>query len=285
MTTVTLKRNGTSVDIPLIDDSSGAPVISRDVGKPQQSFAEQSGALNPRHQDFRAGLETVTMVGRFSSATAYDDAATLAGLIKEQPGGTALTLEIPHNEFPSPMSVVPAPAQDGALTQSYLSGVTDDVQLELSLTRVNNVRGTASRSADIQTTSGSGPIQLTDGSTTVDIVTEVEVEWAIGQPNTTVRGETTNVLPYAIQKNKAAYEAFSISWQHVENAVANINDIVELVGQQLGRDALTLDFNGEFGLGSVSVAPAGGSALRHQRVAGEAGTALVPTLDLRRVRT
>jgi hypothetical protein len=286
MTTITLSRGGTSVDIPLLSDSGGTPLITRSVGKPEQTLTEQSGALNPRSQDFRAGLETVTAVGRFRTASAYADARTLAGLIKEQQGGTALTLEVPHGEFPSSMAVVPAAGQEEAVSISFLPGTKDDVQVQLNVTRVGSARGTASRSADIATGSGSGPIQLTDSTSTVDLGTNVEIEWSLGQPNYAVRGQTTRPFPYVIQKNKAAYEAFEVSWEYTSSAVSNINTIVDdLISPQLGRGALTLKFNGVFGLGSVDVVPVGGSGLRHQRISGEAGTTNVPSLSLRRVLT
>lgn len=286
MATITVRRDGTSVEIPLLSDSSGTPLLTRSVGKPEQTLQENSGALNPRSQDFRAGLENITAIGRFVSPSAYGDARALAELIKEQRGGTPLTLEIPHGDFPNAIPVVPAAGQKEAVTISYLPGATDDVQVELNLTRVGTARGTASRGAGIPTATGSGPVQLTDGANTVDLVTGIEIEWSLGQPNYTVRSETTRPYPYVVQKNKAAYSAFSISWEYTADAVSSINTIVDkLVSPQLGRDSITLDFNGEFGLGAFDVVPVGGSALRHQRLAGESGTTTIPSLDLRRVRS
>jgi hypothetical protein len=284
VTAVTLRRDGTSVDIDLLSDSGGTPLITRSVGKPEQTLTDRSGSLNPRSQDFRAGLETVTLVGRFVSDTAYADARALAGLVKEQQGGTALTLAVPHGEFPDSMSVVPASGQEEAVSMSFLPGTVTDVQVEASFTRIDSARGTASRESDIPTSAGSGPVQLTDGTNSVAFETGVEIEWSLGQPNCVVRSATTRPLPYVVQKNKAAYEAFSINWEHTSDAVSNINTIVDdLVSPQLGRDTITLDFQGEFGLGSFDVVPVGGSALRHQRVAGEAGVTNVPSLSLRRV--
>lgn len=283
MVDVTLKRGGTSVTIPVLDNASGTPLISKDIGKPHQNIRD-SGVLNPIHDDFWSGLEQYTILGQLTSSSAYTDAITLADLIRSNSDGTPLDLDIPLNDFDDTIKVAPAAGQEQSVTIAYQPGRRDWVDIDLALTRIDpgSVQG-YTQNASTPTTSGTGPIQITDGSTTVDLTEGVQVDRSCGRPNSTIR-RNQGSFPRFIDNHKAATDVFEIQLEFTSNAVSNINDIVSVFSQQLGRDSLTLDFQGEFGLGAFNVVPDGSRALRHTRPSGEQATNLVPTVALRRVQ-
>lgn len=280
---VTLSRSGTSVSIPVVDNSSGTPLISKDVGKPNLNIQE-TGAINPRHNDFWSGLEQYTILGRFTSSTAYDDAITLADLIKENSNGTPLDLNIPLNDFDDTIKVAPAAGQDQSLALNYPPGRRDSVEIDLGLTRVDPDRVEGyDQPASTPTASGTGPIKITDGTTSVDLVQDVEVQRTVGRPNSTIR-RNQQQYPTVYDNHKTAHDEFELSLQFTDSAVSNMNDLVNLFNTKLERDSLDLDFQGLYGLGSFSVVPAGSQALRHTRPAGQKAVNLVPTIQLRRVQ-
>lgn len=279
---VTLSRGGTSVALP-IDASGGTPLISVDYGKPSLDI-RGSGVLNPRHNDQWSGLEQYTLIGRFTSSSAYSNAVSLADLIKSNSDGTPLDVDIPLGDFDDSIKAAPAADQDGALVLSYPPGRRDSVEVDLSLTRVDPDRVNGyTQDASTPTAAGSGPIQLGDGSTTVDLTEGVTVSRSVGRPNATVR-RTQQEYPRLTDTHKAAADSFELAFEFTDNAVSTINSLVGVFRQQLGRDSLTLDFQGVFGLGAFNVVPAGASGLRHSRVAGEEGVTLVPSVALRRVQ-
>lgn len=277
----TISRGGTSVTLP-VASQGGDPLVSTDVGKPHMNIRDNGGSINPRFVDQWNHLETFSLLGRFDGSGAYSDAIKLADLIKTPSSGNDLTLDIPLSEYDSNIPVAPAFGVDESLTLTYPSGWTNAVEVELSLTRVGQTLGGVSQTATTPTASGSGPIQLSRGPDTVDLVEGVEVSRGVGRPNDG-SNRTPNSQPIYIPKHKLAYDAFELNFEYTENPVQNTQDITDLFSQQLGTRPLELDFNGIYNLGKFSVVPDGSQALRHTRVAGEEGVSQIPTVNLRRV--
>lgn len=282
MAEATISRNGTSVTLPLLADGAGTALVARDIGKPNLSV-QSTGSINPRFLDFWSGNEQFTLTGRFWDSNAYSDAISLADLIKENSNGTPLTLDINISDYDSDMTVAPAVGSDAALSLSYSPGRRNDVDVQLSLVRISELRGGTDQPASTPTASGTGPIQLTDGSTPVDLVDGVTVTRNVGRPQSVIRRSPVSVYPFYIEKPKTAYDAFELAFDITSNTVSTVNDIADLFSQRLGRSPLTLDFNGLYGMGEFNVVPDGSQALRHNRESGFQGVASIPTVNLRRV--
>lgn len=281
MVDATLSRGGTSVAIPLVEES-GTPLISRDLGKPNQQI-HSSGRPNPRVQDQWSGLSQYRLIGTFDGSSAFQDARTLQDLIKSHSGGNDLTMDIPLSDFDSNIPVAPAAEQEQACTITYEPGRTDWCGVEVTLTRISETLGSGTQSASTPTGSGAGPITLDDGSRTIEITASPTVERTVGRPNSTVRRQIAN-FPKYIDHRKAAYDAIDLSFRLADsNAITDTQNIVDMFENRLGRSTLTLDFQGLYGLGQFSVVPRGSQALRTVRVAGEEGQNRVPTVSLRRV--
>jgi hypothetical protein len=204
-------------------------------------------------------------------------------LIKSNSNGNTLTLNIGMSEFDTDINVVPAAGQDQALTTVYNPGWRNYVEVDLSLTRVSEIVGGADQSASTPTAMGSGPIQIGNGSTTVNLTEGVEVQRSVGRPQSVVRRSPNDLFPIYVDKHKTAFDGFELSFEITESTVSTVNDLVDLFSQKLGRNSLNLNFQGLFGMGSFNVVPTGSGALRAQRVSGEQGTNNVPTIQLRRV--
>jgi len=284
----TIEHNGLnqSVTFPVMQES-GTPLFSVDIGKPELSTYE-SGELNPRFNDSRSGLENYTITAQLRGASAYSDAITLANIIKSRTGnGEELTVSLSGTDIPSayPTSattVAPAAEQERALELTYAPGRRNVVDVELSLTRVNNVRGNANQAATTPTASGSGPTQLTDGNTTVAMDKGIAITRTVGRPNSTIRSSTSQ-HPNYIDHRKTAYDAFDIEFQLTDNAQTKVVNLARnLIQPQLGVSPLTLDFRGLFGMGAFNVIPSGSQSLRYQRIAGQKSIENTPTLSLRR---
>lgn len=285
MTDATLERGGTTITLPLTADSGGTPLVSHDVGKPEAGISGGKGVLDPRWSDRWSRTETYTLIGQFTSASAYDDAIALADLIKSHSGGDPITLNIGMPEFDTDISVVPPAAQGRALELAYDPGGTDMVGVELTLVRIEYVTASSTtQTASTPTGSGSGPVQLTDGSTTVSFEADIVVDRTIGRPNSVIRRTTKTYHRYS-DKLKNALDEFELGVEFTTSAQSQIADLKSLVRPARGRSALTLDFQGEYGLGSFDVVPTGSGALRTVRPAGEEGTVIVPSLTLRKVTT
>lgn len=283
---VTLSRSGTSIDIPVVSDGSGSPLVSSDLGKPELSLYA-TGALFQRHLDSWSQLENYTILGRFYSDSAYTDARTLADLLLSHSQQNDLTLDIPLDEYPNPVTVAPSAGSDQAASIVYNPGRRDWVEVDIGLTRVNNTiasddTGDTNHQASTPTASGSGPIELSDGSTTVQISDGVTVERAVGRPNSTVR-RTPFRYPNYIDKRKPASDSWELSYRITDASTGEISDIRSLFNSKLVRSSLKLRFNGVYGLGTFNVVPNGSQALRHQRLSGFQGTANVPAISLQRV--
>lgn len=281
----TLERDTTSISLPLVGEGAGVPLVAVDHGKPESGPASK-GIINPRWGDFWSQLESYTLNVRFTGSDAYSDAIALADLIKSHSGGEDLVLDIPGlPEIDTDVVVAPAPEQDSAVSFTYNPGGREMVDAQVSLTRVNETAGTGSQQASTPTASGSGPITLSDGSDTVSFTAGITVERSVGRPNSVIR-RSTQSYPNYVDHRKAAYEAFELSAEFVDSsAVSDVEDLAGMVGKQLGRDSLTLDFNGLYGLGSFAVVPQGSQALRRVRPSAEQGTIIVPKLSLRRVKS
>ena len=281
----TLSRGSTTIELPLLDEGAGAPLIGTDIGKPEAGPQSRSGALDPRWSDNWSQLETYTLAVRFTDRDAYDVSLDLADLIKSHAGDDDLVLDIPLPEFDSNMIVAPAPEQDTAVSFAYDPGQTDWVDVEISLARVEQTLGSGSRSAQTPRATGDGPITLSDGTTTIEFVNGVTVERSVGRPNSVVR-RSTGLRPNYITHDKVAFDEFELSAEFLGvGGPSTSNLLMDMVGQPLGRSALTLDFNGLYGIGAMDVVPRGSNALRTVRPSGERHTIVVPSISLRRVRT
>lgn len=283
MTDATLERDGTTITLPLVDEP-GANSVATDHGKPNM-LQHESGTLNPRIADFWNGVEGYNLRGRFTGTNAYTDAISLADEIKSHHGGSDRILNINMPEYDSDMLVAPPPQQERALTLTYNPGRKNYVEYDLRLTRYSNLIGSGTQEASTPTASGTGPIQITDGTTTVDMKPDVTVQRTIGRHNSDVNRKSASDLPIYIDHLKAAYDAFEISFRGINNADTIVNDVLSITKAPLGRDPLTLDFNGIFGMGSFDVAPQGSDAVRHTRLTGRANSTRFPSLNFRVVRS
>lgn len=284
MVDVTVSRGSTSVDISLLSDGAQDPLLPVDIGKPNQNF-QNSGALDPRVSDFWSVQKTYTILGRLTGSNAYDDAITLADLIKSNSDGTELTLDVPLPEFDSTFNVAPAVGVSEALSLAYPPGGRDRVDVELSLTRINSTLAGATQNASTPTATGTGPIQLIASSNPIDLTPDVTVNRLIGRPKSTIGKRSDQTFPVHIDHQKAAYDAFELSYKEVADVGLNIGDLATFVETIRGRDSLALDFNGIYGMGQFDVVFEGSNALRHVRQSGEGAVSTVPTINLRRVTT
>jgi hypothetical protein len=282
MAHATLERGNTTVTLPLLSDSSGTPLVVRSIGKPNLNIQE-TGAINPRHLDQWSGLEQHTLTGRFDGNNAYSNAITLCDLIKSNGNGNPITLNINMPDYDTDIPVVPGAGQDSALSVVYNPGWRNYVEVDLSLTRVHESIGGGNQTATTPTAKGTGPVQITDGNDTVDLTSDIEVTRSVGRPQDVVRRSPNNQDPLHIGKFKTAADTFELSFEFSENTVAETNKLVDIFRQQLGSTSLTLDFQGQYGLGAFDVIPDGSEAVRHNRQAGYKSSGLIPSVTLRRV--
>jgi len=279
MATATVKRDSTSVDIPLIESGSGTPLVGVDYGKPNVDI-KNSGVLDPRVTDQWSGLRQYTILGKLQGSNAYSDAITLADSIKSHSAGSNTTLNIDMPEYDTDIRVCPAAGQDQALTMNYPPGWKDYVEVELALTRVVDTTGAGSGTASTPTASGTGPIQIKYNGNTVDITADVEVERNIGRPRATVR-RTQRDYPKYIDKEKAASDTFGLSFDFTSNVQTKLTTLTDdIFTPQTGRSGIKIDFQGKYGLGEFDVIPSGSGALRHVRPSGHGQVTFQPTLDL-----
>jgi len=279
MTSVTLSRGDTSVEIQL-EKEGGENLLVSNFGKPEVNIRENGGTLNPRVQDQWSGLQNFTLAGMvFDYQTSHD----LADLIKTA-DPTPLTLEIPLAEYPDSVTVAPAAGQAGALSLSYPAGRKNMVDVALNLTRVGDVLGSITQEATTPTTSGSGPVQLQIGSTTVDIPTaDLSLSRDVGRPNDVVRRQPRTADPRYQVKPKVANDVFTLSFKTLDDIPETLNAITDSIfREQLGRQGVTLDFNGVLGLGAIEAIPTGSSPFRQVHQAGKSWV-VNPTLEFTRI--
>lgn len=282
----TLSRNGTTVTLPLLEESSGTSLIARDIGKPSTQVRETEHR-DPIFTDVYSGIENYFMVGRFFRSSAHADAIELADLIKSHGSGSAIDFSVPLARFDD-ASVVPAGEQQEALTLTYDPGRKDWVQVQLSVSRISDYLGAsdppASQLASTPTAAGTGPIQLTDGSTTVNFENDIVVERTVGRPGGTLSRTTNAAYPRYQDRITAAYDVFSLEVVFNSSTESTVRDLNDLVGQRLTRTPLTLKFNGLYGMGDISTVPVGTQAARDVLLSGHEGVAQIPTVELRVAR-
>lgn len=276
-----------SLTFPVMEEN-GTPLFSVDIGKPELDIYEH-GELEPRFNDTRSGLENYTITSQLTGSSAYSDALTLADMLKSrQGGGEELTVQLSGTDIPDAYPttktfVAPAAEQEQALSLTYAPGRKNVVDVELSLSRMNQIRGTANQEATTPTATGTGPITLSDGTTTVSLTEDINISRSVGRPNSVIRSSVSN-HPNYIDQRKSAFDGFDIQFQLFDNGPARVVELArDLIQPQLGRSSLTLDFQGVFGMGSFNVIPEGSQAFRYQRNAGQKSIENVPTLSLRRV--
>ena len=286
----TITHNGLdeSLTFPIMEES-GSPLFSVDIGKPELNIYE-NGELQPRFLDTRSLIENYSITSQLTGPNAYSNAIQLADIIKSRTGDNGtLTVELNGTNIPdayptTPTTVAPAAEQERALELTYSPGRKNVVDVELQLTRVGNVNGNANQEASTPTnTEANGPITVSGSGTSVNLFEDIAITRTVGRPNSAIRGTTRDYPNYTDQR-KTAYDAFDIGFQLYENGPAKVVDISrDILGAPLGRDSLTLDFQGLFGLGSFNVIPDGSQAFRYQRIAGQKDIENVPTISLRRV--
>lgn len=278
MASVTLSRAGTSVEVPL-EEESGEQLLSTTFGKPEVQVRSSGGSVNPRVQDRWSGMENYNLVGKLYD---YQTSHDLADLIKSG-SGDPLTLEIPLDEYPDLVQVAPAAGQDSALSLAYPAG-RDWVDVSLNLTRVGSTFASTSQDAETPTASGTGPVQLDINGTVVDIPTAaLSVERSVGRPNDVVRRQPSTADPRYEVKAKVTNDVFTLSFETLEDIPGTLNAITDgIFRTQLGRSGAVLDFNGVLGLGEFDVIPVGSSPFRQVHQAGQ-DWVVAPQLEFRRI--
>jgi len=278
MAVATLSRGTTSVDIPLVEEG-GEILVSSTFGKPETKVRQSGGTLNPRVQDNFSGLQGVQLAGRlFDYQTSHD----LADLIKSA-SLDPLELSLPTDIYPDTLRVAPAAGQESALTLEYPAGKRDNVNVSINLTRVGDVLGVNEQQATTPTTTGTGPIELRIGGTTVEVPTAgLSLERTVGRPNDAIRRDLGADPRYEV-KAKVTSDVFTFNFEAVQNAQSVLNSITDNVfREQLGRQGVTVDFNGVLGLGAIEAVPVGSAPFRQVQSAGQ-DWVTVPQLELRRI--
>ena len=282
MAVATLSRGSTSIDIPL-QEEGGEILVSSSFGKPEIDIRNSGGTLDPRTSDRFSGLQNFELLGKlFDYETTHD----LADLIKSA-STDPLQLTIPSDVYEDEITVCPSAGSDSALGLNYPAGRKEIVDVSLTLTRVDpNVQGVGvdGQQAETPRASGSGPIEIQIGSTTVELPTsDLSLERSVGRPNDVVRRRPRQADPAYLVKPKVTSDVFGFSFETVENIPATLNAITEnIFREQLGRGGVTIDFNGVLGLGAIEAIPVGSSPFRQVHQAGR-GWVTVPQLELRRV--
>jgi hypothetical protein len=279
MASVTLSRGSTSIDIPLVEES-GEQLLSTTFGKPEVQVRQSGGTLNPRVIDQWSGLESFTLVGKlFDYQTSHD----LADLVKTA-STDPLELSIPLNEYPDTVTVAPAAGQDTALGLNYPAGRKNLVDVDLNLTRVGDVVGIGSQQATTPTASGTGPVEVRVNGTTVELPTAgLSLERTVGRPNDAVRRVPSQPDPRYEVKAKVTSDVFTFSFETLENIPSTLNSLTDAVFRsQLGREGVTVDFNGILGLGEIQAIPVGSGPFRQVHQSGQ-DWVINPELSFRRI--
>ena len=279
MAVATLTRGSTSIDIRL-EEEGGEQLLSTSFGKPEIQTRDNGGTLNPRTQDQFSSIENYELRGKLFD---YQTAHGLADLIKSA-SGDALELSIPNDAYPDTVQVAPGAGQEAALGVEFPAGRRDLVNVSLSLTRVGQTFAANEQQATTPTASGGGPVEVTIGSTTVEIPSaDLSLEREVGRPNDVVRRQPRTSDPRYEVKAKVANDVFTLAFETVENIPATLNALTDnIFRSRLGRRGVTLDFNGLLGLGAIEAVPVGSSPFRQVHQAGR-GWVTVPVLEFRRV--
>ena len=279
MAVATLTRGNDSIEIPL-QEEGGEILVSSTFGKPEVDIRRSGGTLNPRSQDQFSGLQNFEIVGKFFD---YETSHDLADLIKSA-STEPLELTIPSDLYDDNITVCPSAGSDSALGLSYPAGRRNIVDVSLTLTRVGQVQGVGGQQAQTPRDTGSGPVQIRIGSTTVDLPTAgLSLERSVGRPNDVVRRRPSQADPAYQVKPKVTSDVFTFAFETLDNIPKTLNAITEnIFRDQLGRGGVTIDFNGKLGLGAIEAIPVGSSPFRQVHQAGR-GWVTVPTLEFRRI--
>ena len=279
MAVATLTRGSTSIEIPL-QEEGGEILVSSSFGKNEVDIRRSGGTLDPRTNDRWSGLQNFEIAGKlFDYETSHD----LADLIKSA-STEPLELTIPSDLYDDNITVCPSAGSDSALGLNYPAGRRNIVDVSLTLTRVGPVQGVGGQQAQTPRASGSGPVQIRIGSTTVDLPTAgLSLERSVGRPNDVVRRRPSQSDPRYQVKPKVTSDVFTFAFETLDNIPETLNAITEnIFRDQLGRGGVTIDFNGVLGLGAIEALPVGSSPFRQVHQAGR-GWVTVPTLEFRRI--
>jgi len=276
---VTFTQGATSVDLPLIDEGN-TPLFISDLGKPNQDIRDGMGTIDPGVMDEWSSLRNFNMVGKLFD---YDDAIDLADMFKSIFKDVDMTIQPNLPEYDNEIKAFAQAGNGQALTLQYDPGYKDYVQVEASVTQYGEKGGDHPDAVfNSPRDSGSGPVQIKVAGKTVDFGTDLAVSRQVGRPNDVLRGNPSDTFPRFIGKQKSAVDRFSLSFQKVSEGVDAVNTLTKEVFEiDLGRNGITLDFNGLFRLGAFTVVPEGSAAFRQTRRAGENDVIMVPTLDFR----
>jgi hypothetical protein len=280
MTTVTLARGSTSIDIQLVEES-GESLFTSTFGKPEVEVRSNGGTLNPRVQDQWSGLQNFELRGRlFDYGTAHD----LADLVKSASDDPLELTTPPGNLYPDTVEVAPGAGQEGALGLTFPAGKRDNVDVALSLTRVGETFAANEQTAQTPRASGTGPVEVRTTDASVELPTaDLSLERELGRPNDVVRRRPRVSDPRYEVKAKVTNDVFTFSFQTVENIPATLTALTDnIFRQRLGRQGVTVDFNGLLGLGAIEAIPVGSAPFRQVHQAGRRWVTN-PTLEFRRV--
>jgi hypothetical protein len=279
MVDVTLTRGPISLSFPLVEEG-GQILAARSFGKPEVNVRASGGTLNPRVNDRWSGVESLNIVGKiFEPANAHN----LADMIKSAKTDP-LEVSIPAPEYPDNLRVAPAAGQAGALTLDFPAGRKGLIDVDLSLTRVGNIRGIGGQDALTPLASGDGPVVIRVGNEEIALPTaDLSLSRSVGRPNDVVRRSSEGADPRYQVKNKVTADTFTLSFETVTDIPQVLGDLTDAIfRQRLGRRGLAVDFQGLAGLGEIRAIPIGSSPFRQVRQAGRK-TATVPTLEFRRI--
>jgi len=277
--TVTVTQGATSVDIELVDVAN-TPLFVSDIGKPNQIIHDGMGTIDPRVTSEWSAMQNYNLVGKLFD---YDKAIDLADMMKSIFKDEDKLLEPNLPEHPDVIKVAGQAGNSQALSLQYEPGYKDYVNVEAAFTRYGTKAGDHPDAFfNSPRDSGSGPVQIKVAGKTVDFGTDLAVSRQVGRPNDVLRGNPSDTFPRFIGKQKSAVDRFSLSFQKVSEGVDAVNTLTKEVFEiDLGRNGITLDFNGLFRLGAFTVVPEGSAAFRQTRRAGENDVIMVPTLDFR----
>jgi hypothetical protein len=282
MTNATLSHpDRADITFPVRDESD-TPLVSRSFGKPHGGIYQNTSGVDPTPKiDQFNGLENYAIQTQLWSTDAYKTVLRLADLVKSPVGETPVTFEPGLSVYDSSIDVVPQAEEQQALTLTYPPGSADRVQVDLGLTRVDSVLGTdRGIQAETPRASGDGPIEIRDSSTQITLAADIEVERTVGRPNSTLKRKPAQ-NPQFIDKQKAAYDAFSLNLQFTDNPAQQLDDALAIFRQRRGRSRPTLDFNGRFGMGQFKVQLDGSAGWRDVSNAGTGDVQTIPAINLR----
>jgi len=158
------------------------------------------------------------------------------------------------------------------------------VDVNLSLTRVGEANAAQEQQASTPTATGTGPVQVTAGGTTVDLPTaDFSLERTVGRPNDVVRRQPSTSDPRYVAKAKVTSDVFTFSFETIRDIPETLNAITDSIFRsRLGRTGVSVNFNGMLGLGEIQAIPVGSSPFRQVHQAGK-GWVTSPVLEFRRI--